>query len=135
MRTTPRHLCFDLQPGDVFTVRSQAYPPGPTYDSFGGANTGLTFGPSHRPSNLFPGLPLRFRALDYPFILCAVINQAGQDTLQTVLDLRCHTIQRLSPAFLDAMTSWSPPNQSPPISETPGCPDQDTDPPTLPPTP
>lgn len=131
MRTTPRHLCFDLQPGDVFTVRSHIQPIGPAHDFL--ANTGPTFVPSHRPSNLFPGLPLRFRALDYPFILCAVINQAGQDTLQTVLDVRTHTIQRLSPAFLNAMKSWLPPNQSPPIEETPetpGCPDPD--PPTLP---
>lgn len=130
MRTTPRHLCFDLQPGDVFTVRSHIQPA--PRQLFSDAE-GPVFIPPTRPSNLFPGLPLRFRALDYPFILCAVINQAGQDTLQTVLDVRTHTIQRLSPAFLDAMTSWSPPNQSPPIEETPetpGCPDPD--PPTLP---
>lgn len=116
---TTRHLCFDLHPGDVFTVRSFIQPSPPTGD-YGGQSL---FIPNIRPSGLFPGLPLRFRALDYPFILCAVINQAGVDTLQTVLDVRTHSIQRLSPAYIEAMTAFTPPHSSPPIPEMPGCPD------------
>ena len=120
-----RHLCFDLRPGDHFTVRSYIQPvPSLPWDT-----GGTLFTPS-RPSNLFPGLPLRFRALDYPFILCSVVNQRGADVLQTIVDVRTHTIQRLSDTFLAAMTSFSPPTTTPDVPEMPGCLDPDPSPPT-----